>query len=133
MAQSALALCLRIGNGFCNERTRQIDAVFDRLVLAKSGKTYAAISRAILLAKITRSGRTLSARNLRERTVDLSQHPEPCRIGRPGLADHIRELVIPRNYIVFYSVLDEARTVEILRVKHVAQQPRSRISPASGE
>jgi toxin ParE1/3/4 len=26
------------------------------------------------------------------------------------------------NYIVFYRVLAEARTVEILRVKHAAQQ-----------
>jgi toxin ParE1/3/4 len=44
------------------------------------------------------------------------------RTGRPGLSAFLRELVAHRNYIVFYRVLDEARTVEILRVKHTAQQ-----------
>jgi toxin ParE1/3/4 len=44
------------------------------------------------------------------------------RTGRPGLSAFLRELVAHRNYIVFYRVLDEARTVEILRVKHAAQQ-----------
>jgi toxin ParE1/3/4 len=42
--------------------------------------------------------------------------------GRPGLPDWLRELVVHPNYIVFYRVLAEARTVEILRVKHAAQQ-----------
>ncbi|WP_275663722.1 hypothetical protein [Laribacter hongkongensis] len=32
------------------------------------------------------------------------------------------ELVVQPNYIVFYCVLAEARTVEILRVKHATQQ-----------
>jgi len=34
----------------------------------------------------------------------------------------VRELVVHRNYIVFYRALDAARTVEILRLKHAAQQ-----------
>jgi toxin ParE1/3/4 len=38
------------------------------------------------------------------------------------LPDWLRELVVHPNYIVFYRVLAEARTVEILRVKHAAQQ-----------
>ena len=34
----------------------------------------------------------------------------------------VRELVVHRNYIVFYRVLEESSTVEILRVRHAAQQ-----------
>jgi hypothetical protein len=34
----------------------------------------------------------------------------------------VRELVVHQNYIIFYRVLAESRTVEILRVKHAAQQ-----------
>jgi hypothetical protein len=34
----------------------------------------------------------------------------------------VRERVVQRQYIVFHRVLDEIRTVEILRVKHAAQQ-----------
>ena len=59
---------------------------------------------------------------LRDKTEALSQHPELGRIGRPGLPDWLRELVVHPNYIVFYRVLAEARTVEILRVKHATQQ-----------
>lgn len=59
---------------------------------------------------------------LRDKILPLAQHPELGRIGRPGLPDHVRELVVHRNYLVFYHVLHEARTVEILRVKHAAQQ-----------
>lgn len=59
---------------------------------------------------------------LRDKTLLLAQHPELGRTGRPGLPDAVRELVVHRNYIVFYRVLDETRTVEILRVKHAAQQ-----------
>ena len=50
------------------------------------------------------------------------RHPELGRNGRPGLPEWLRELVVHPNYIVFYRVLAEARTVEILRVKHAAQQ-----------
>ncbi len=52
----------------------------------------------------------------------LVQHPKLGRTGRPGLPTFLRELVVHRNYIIFYRVLDEAHTVEILRVKHTAQQ-----------
>lgn len=41
---------------------------------------------------------------------------------KPYRIEWLRELVVHPNYIVFYRVLDEARTVEILRVKHAAQQ-----------
>lgn len=61
-------------------------------------------------------------KELRDKTLLLAQHPELGRIGRPGLPDYVRELAAHRNYIVFYHVLDEVRTVEILRMKHVAQQ-----------
>lgn len=61
--------------------------------------------------------------DLRDKTKPLAQHPELGRQGRPGLPEWLRELVVhPKNYIVFYRVLAEARTVEILRVKHAAQQ-----------
>ena len=59
---------------------------------------------------------------LRDKTEPLAQHPELGRNGRPGLPDYVRELVVHRNYIVFYRVLGEVRIVEILRVKHAAQQ-----------
>lgn len=58
---------------------------------------------------------------LRDKTKPLAQHPELGRYGRPGLPDYLRELVVYPNYIVFYRVLAEARTVQILRVKHTAQ------------
>lgn len=59
---------------------------------------------------------------LRDKTKPLAQHPELGRQGRPGLPDWLRELVVHANYIVFYRVRAEVRTVEILRVKHAAQQ-----------
>ncbi|QEA13381.1 MULTISPECIES: type II toxin-antitoxin system RelE/ParE family toxin [Comamonas] len=59
---------------------------------------------------------------LRDKVLPLAQHPRLGRTGRPGLPDFLRELVAHRNYIIFYRVLDETRTVEILRVKHAAQQ-----------
>jgi plasmid stabilization system protein ParE len=61
-------------------------------------------------------------RELRDETLPLAQHPELGRSGRPGLPDYVRELVVHRNYIAFYRALHEARTVEILRAKHAAQQ-----------
>lgn len=58
-------------------------------------------------------------RELRHKTEPLAQHPEMGRLGRlPGT----RELVVHPNYIVFYRVLDEVRTVQVLRVKHAAQK-----------
>ena len=59
---------------------------------------------------------------LRTKVLPLAQHPKLGRTGRPGLPTFLRELVAHKNYIIFYRVLDEARTVEILRVKHTAQQ-----------
>lgn len=62
------------------------------------------------------------SQELRDRTLPLATHPKIGHAGRPGLPTFVRELVVHRNYIVFYRVLDKARTVEILRVKHAAQQ-----------
>jgi len=59
---------------------------------------------------------------LRDKAKLLAQHPELGRKGRPGLPESLRELVVHPNYIVFYRVLAQARTVEILRLKQVAQQ-----------
>lgn len=59
---------------------------------------------------------------LRDKTRPLAHHPKLGRQGRPGLPDWLRELVVHPNYIVFYRVLAEARTIQILRVKHAAQQ-----------
>ncbi|MBB2157706.1 type II toxin-antitoxin system RelE/ParE family toxin [Gluconacetobacter diazotrophicus] len=60
--------------------------------------------------------------DLRDKTLPLAQHPKMGRTGRPGLPAFVHELVAHRNYIVFYRVLDDAGAVEILRVKHSAQQ-----------
>jgi toxin ParE1/3/4 len=59
---------------------------------------------------------------LRDKTLPLTQQPEIGRTGRPGLPDYVRELVAHPNYIIFYRVLFEEQIVEILRIKHTAQQ-----------
>ncbi len=59
---------------------------------------------------------------LRDLIKPLAQHPELGRHGRPGLPEWLRELIVHPNYIVFYRVLAQARTVEILSVKPAAQQ-----------
>lgn len=59
---------------------------------------------------------------LRNKVLPLALHPRLGRTGRPGLPDWLRELVVHQNYIIFYRVLEESRAVEILRVKHRAQQ-----------
>jgi addiction module RelE/StbE family toxin len=59
---------------------------------------------------------------LRNKTEPLAQHSGLGRTGRPGMVAEVRELIAHPNYIIFYRVLDEARIVEILRVKHAAQQ-----------
>jgi toxin ParE1/3/4 len=58
-------------------------------------------------------------RAVRDLTKPLAQHPE---LGRPGRLPGIRELVVHPNYIVFYGLSGNDRTVQILRVKHAAQQ-----------
>jgi len=57
--------------------------------------------------------------DLRDKTKPIAQHPE---LGRPGRLPGIRELVAHSNYIVFCRVLADGHTVQILRVKHAAQQ-----------
>lgn len=59
---------------------------------------------------------------LRDKIELLARYPELGRQGRPGLPGWLRELVVHPNYIVFYRVLTETLSVEILRVKHMAQQ-----------
>lgn len=59
---------------------------------------------------------------LRDKTQPLAQHPKLGRTGRPGLPKGVRELVAHPNYIVFYRVLAQTRTIEILRMKHASQQ-----------
>ena len=58
-------------------------------------------------------------KSLRDKPTTLTEHPA---LSRPGRLPDIRKLVVHPNYLVFYRVLDEARTVQVLRVKHVAQQ-----------
>ena len=60
--------------------------------------------------------------DIRDKTKPLAEHHELGRTGRPGLPADVRELVAHPNYLIFYRVLAEARTVQILRVKHAAQQ-----------
>ncbi|SFW37817.1 type II toxin-antitoxin system RelE/ParE family toxin [Nitrosovibrio sp. Nv17] len=59
---------------------------------------------------------------LRDKTLPLAQHPELGRTGRPGQPALVRELVIHRNYLVYYRVWNEAGIVEILRVKHAVRK-----------
>ena len=58
-------------------------------------------------------------KELRAKAGQLAAQPNMGRTGRPGLPAGVHELVAHRNYILFYRVLDNARTVEILRIKHV--------------
>jgi len=74
------------------------------------------------IGKDNPTGAKSFGQELRDKTKPLAQHPELGRQGRPGLSDWLRELVVHPNYFVFYRVLAETRTVEILRVKHAAQQ-----------
>ena len=61
-------------------------------------------------------------KELQAKTKLLARHPELGRSGRPGLPDYVRELVVHPDYIVCYRVQADVRTVQILRVKHVAQR-----------
>jgi toxin ParE1/3/4 len=57
------------------------------------------------------------ATDLRAKADKLREHPEMYRAGRKR---GTREMVVHPNYVVIYRVQKE--TVEILRVKHTAQQ-----------
>jgi len=61
-------------------------------------------------------------REMRNKTLSLAQNPKMGRTGRPGIPAYVRELVVHRNYIIFYRVIEQATTVEVLRMKHAAQQ-----------
>jgi toxin ParE1/3/4 len=54
---------------------------------------------------------------IEHKIVPLATHPD---IGRIGRKRGTRELVVHENYVVIYRVL--AGEIEILRVKHSAQQ-----------
>ena len=62
------------------------------------------------------------ARELRNKTLPLARSPELGRTDRPNLPAGFRELVIDRNYIAIYRILADAAVIEIVRIKHVAQQ-----------
>jgi addiction module RelE/StbE family toxin len=58
---------------------------------------------------------------LEDKAQLLADYPELGRRSRPGLPKWLRELVVHPNYIIFYRVLYDSFTVEIIRVKHAAQ------------
>lgn len=62
------------------------------------------------------------SQELRNKTLLLAQHPKLSRTGRPGLPDYVRELVVHRNYIIFYRIIYDTHTVEVFRIKHAAQR-----------
>ena len=100
--------------------------------MAKSRKPYSVIWRPIAEADLDNIIDYIAqdspinakefAKELRDKTKLLAEFPSAGHSGRPGLPDWLRELVVHKNYIIFYRVLDESRTFEILRVKHAAQQ-----------
>jgi len=59
------------------------------------------------------------AKEIQSKTEKLREHPALYRAGRKR---GTRELVAHANYILIYRVLKRKQTVEILRVKHTAQQ-----------
>jgi len=59
---------------------------------------------------------------IREQVGSLATHPE---LGRMGRFDGIRELVVHPNYLVFYRIEAKDQRIDVLRVRHVAQQAPS--------
>jgi plasmid stabilization system protein ParE len=59
------------------------------------------------------------AQEIREKVGGLAQH---SNIGRPRRFEGMRELVAHPNHVIFYRVKAKTRSVEILRVRHAAQQ-----------
>ena len=57
------------------------------------------------------------ALDIRARVEGLPAHPELYRVGRQR---GTREMVVHPNYLVVYRIVKT--TIEILRVKHAAQQ-----------
>jgi addiction module RelE/StbE family toxin len=56
---------------------------------------------------------------IRQQTDRLSAHPHS---GRPGRYGAYRELVVHRNYLVLYRIIEETGIVEILAVKHARRR-----------
>lgn len=59
------------------------------------------------------------AADLRTKANTLRDNPELYRAGRKR---GTREMVVHPNYIVIYRIIKKRNVVEILRVKHAAQQ-----------
>lgn len=57
--------------------------------------------------------------SIEDKVTPLADHPQ---MGRTGRKRGTRELVAHENYFVVYRLLNDSEHVEILRVKHVAQQ-----------
>lgn len=69
------------------------------------------------IAKDNKARAETFGKALRNKVTQLTQFP---KLGRPGRVAGTRELVAHPNYIVFYRVLEDVRTVQILRIKHAA-------------
>ncbi|MBB3612857.1 type II toxin-antitoxin system RelE/ParE family toxin [Rhizobium sp. BK602] len=62
-----------------------------------------------------------------KRSTQLAAYP---LTGRPGRVSGTRELVVHRNYLLIYDLVDE--TVRIIRILHAAQQwPPNDVGSAS--
>ena len=57
--------------------------------------------------------------SIEDKVTPLADHPQ---MGRTERKRGTRELVAHENYFVVYRLLNDSEHVEILRVKHVAQQ-----------
>lgn len=71
------------------------------------------------IAKDNRARSKAFGKLLQVKVARLALFPN---LGRPGRIENTRELIVHPNYIVFYRVLEDARVVQILRVKHAARQ-----------